>query len=756
MTRRTPLSIAAIFGAMLLFLQLVPTVSAEDEDRDPPARAGRIGYLRGSVSFQPGGQGDWLDAVANRPLTTGDNLWADKDALAEVQIGSTSIRLGSETSVTFLDLDNHVTQLRLSMGSLFFRVRHASSDDTLEISTPNLAFTVNQPGEYRVDVNENGDDTTARVFHGEAEITGAGSSYRLLAGQRGTFSGVDQLRYDVDEVGAYDEFDRWCLDRDQHEDHIQSLRYVSPEITGYEDLDEYGRWRYVPTYGYVWTPVGVPYGWAPYRYGHWVFVAPWGWTWVEQEPWGFAPFHYGRWAFVAGGWCWVPGPVALAPVYSPALVAFVGGGGFHTGVGVGVGWFPLAPGEVYVPWYRTSPRYVQTVNITNTRVTMVEVTNVYHSVTVNRVTNVTYINQRVTNGVTVVNRETFVNARPVAANVVRVDQRQIVSAPINHEVVTTIQPSRQSVIGVGHPVRVAPPPQIMSREVVSTRQPVSFNRPAVVPGETRTFTPAPVRTVRAAPSSEAPVLTRGAHGAVAATSNTGRAVSVENGRGPANYGSSPHPGGEQNPAVVRPGMGGPRPGGQQSFPMTPERGAASPRPGVDQPTTEVRPATPESNRPARELPRPPSSRPEPPQFEGQQQRTVPTYSRPETPRNTSKQPGRAESFPNDNRHQSPVQSEPAPLRPSRPEQPTYSRPETPRNVLQPPAQPQAFPNENRHESVPVERQAVPVAPSRPPERVESAAPRNEAHPAAAPQHPSRQEEHHGSDNQKGKEPEKFR
>ena len=134
MTRRTPLSVAALFGAMLLFLQLVPTVSAQDEDRDPPARAGRIGYLRGSVSFQPGGQGEWLDAVANRTLTTGDNLWADKDSLAEVQIGSTSIRLASETSVTFLDLGNNVTQLRLSMGSLFFRVRHASGDDTVEVS----------------------------------------------------------------------------------------------------------------------------------------------------------------------------------------------------------------------------------------------------------------------------------------------------------------------------------------------------------------------------------------------------------------------------------------------------------------------------------------------------------------------------------------------------------------------------------------------------------------------------------------------
>jgi hypothetical protein len=194
---------------------------------------------------------------------------------------------------------------------------------------------------------------------------------------------------------------------------------------------------------------------------------------VEDEPWGFAPFHYGRWAFVSNGWFWVPGPVVVRPVWAPALVAFVGGGpGFHFSAGVGVGWFPLAPGEVYVPGYRVSRTYVNNVNITNTTVNVTRVTNVYNTVIVNRSTtinNITYVNQRVTNGVTVVSHDAFVNARPVAQNIMRVEPREVVAAPVTRAV--AVEPVRTSVIGAGRPVRVRPPTAVISRPVVAVRTP---------------------------------------------------------------------------------------------------------------------------------------------------------------------------------------------------------------------------------------------------------------------------------------------
>jgi hypothetical protein len=62
-------------------------------DQDPPSRVARMNYTQGSVSFQPGGEGDWVTAVPNRPLTTGDNLWSDLGSRAEMHVGSTAIRL---------------------------------------------------------------------------------------------------------------------------------------------------------------------------------------------------------------------------------------------------------------------------------------------------------------------------------------------------------------------------------------------------------------------------------------------------------------------------------------------------------------------------------------------------------------------------------------------------------------------------------------------------------------------------------------
>src|SRR5208282_4922598 len=111
-------------------------------------------------------------------------------------------------------------------------------------------------------------------------------------------------------------------------------------------------------------------------------------------------FHYGRWAFVAGRWGWVPGPREVRPVYAPALVVFVGGGG--PAMGGNVAWFPLGPREVYVPPYHVSQTYVNQVNISNTTVTQTTVTNVYNTTIVNNtttVTNVTYVNRSVNGAV---------------------------------------------------------------------------------------------------------------------------------------------------------------------------------------------------------------------------------------------------------------------------------------------------------------------------------------------------------------------
>src|SRR5580658_2899153 len=447
---------------------------------DPPTRVARLNYVQGAVSFQPAGAQDWLEADINRPLTTGDNLWADKDSRGEIHIGATAIRLSSETGISFLNLDDRTVQLQLAQGTIEVHLRRLEPGNAFEIDTPNLAFTLAASGEYRIQTDPDGNSTAIIVREGAGQVTGAGESYDLTAGQQYIFNGTDQLTFDAQAAPEFDNFEDWCQAQDQRENSSASARYVSRDVDGYYDLDGNGDWQTDPDYGAVWIPAGVAVGWAPYRYGHWIWIGPWGWTWVGDEPWGFAPYHYGRWAQVRGGsWGWVPGPMVVRPVYAPALVGFVGGAGFGVGVGFGSGfsgvaWFPLGPRDVYIPSYRTSPRYVQNINVTNTRVINVtQVTTAYNNYLVNRnvgASRVDYTYAHNAVAVTAVSRETFVGAKPVATGFVRVTPEQLQNAHVIEQ--TPLAPTRSSyVAATARPARGTPPVAFSERPVVARLNP---------------------------------------------------------------------------------------------------------------------------------------------------------------------------------------------------------------------------------------------------------------------------------------------
>jgi hypothetical protein len=473
--------------ASLLFVcsLAVPRVKADDDD--PPGRVARLSYTHGQVSFNPAGTDDWVGAVVNRPMTTGDKLWTDQDGRAELHIGSAAIRLSGTTGFSFLNLSDRMMQIRLTEGTANLRVRRLEEDEAIEIDTPNIAFSVLRPGLYRVSVNEEGDTTMVTVRDGQGEATGGGSAFTVHPGELGVFIGTDSLSANVEGMPDDDDFDRWCDQRDLREDHAVSRRYVSEDVIGYEDLDDNGGWRAVPEYGEVWFPHTTVVGWAPYRYGHWAYIAPWGWTWVDDAPWGFAPFHYGRWVTVGGAWGWIPcrpPVVAVAyvrPVYAPALVAWVGGPHFAVGVGVGggfaagvnVGWFPLGPREVFVPSYPVSRRYVNNVNISNTTVNQTVVNNYYNTTVVNKnvtVNNVRYVNQSVPGAVTATSGQNFSSAQPVGRNLVAVNSREIASAPVA-VAAPAVAPPKQAVLGSGAVTNFHPPAALATRPVVAKSTP---------------------------------------------------------------------------------------------------------------------------------------------------------------------------------------------------------------------------------------------------------------------------------------------
>ena len=425
-------------------LLCIAAPKARADEGDPPTRAARISYTDGSVSLQPGGTGEWGSAAKNRPMTIGDKIWADKDSRAELQAGQAAIHIGSMTALSFLNLDENVTQMRLAEGSLNFRVRDLREGELYEVDAPNLAFTVKQAGAFRIDVNENGDGTRVTVIRGEGQVTAGGKTYDIHGGERGEFNGTDNVQYTISQAPGPDGLDRWASERDLREDNSTSAEYVSRDTVGYSDLDDNGSWRDEPEYGHVWYPSSVSVGWAPYSYGYWSWVGPWGWSWVDYSPWGFAPFHYGRWAFIGSRWGWCPGPIFARPVFGPAFVGFFGGSHFGAGFGFGggIGWFPLGFGEPFFPGFRCSHGFVERINVRNT---FIRNTTILNS---SNMRNFNFVHARNVNAVTVASRSTFVNGQAINRGSVHLTQASLRGAEMTNR--AGFSPNRQSSFGAAN------------------------------------------------------------------------------------------------------------------------------------------------------------------------------------------------------------------------------------------------------------------------------------------------------------------
>lgn len=455
-----------LIAASLLALVQPAAWAQQSAPLDPPGRVARLNLTEGAVSFAPADGNAWTSAVLNRPLTSGDRLWTGPRARSELHVGSTALRMNEQTSLDFLTLDDDVVQLRLAQGTLQLRVRALFEGQRLEVDTPNLAFVISEPGNYRLDVNPASDSTRVVVQSGGGVIYGdSGAAVNLGSQQQASYTGT-QLTPAAPGAAWQDSFDHWAAERDRREDQSVSARDIPRETIGYLQLDAYGDWFQDPGYGAVWLPRAVPVNWAPYRMGHWDWIAPWGWTWIDDAPWGFAPFHYGRWAQIGPRWAWVPGRLAARPVYAPALVAFVGGnsGGLNWSISIGsgglarpsLGWFPLAPGEAFRPHYRVSPRYINQVNQNIVVNSAVNVSNVYRY-------------QRQPAAVTAVSRDDFTRGHPVRGNqhllsTAELDRAQVV---VEHSAI----PQRPDVRERPRPVAPAalPPATVITRPVVGRR-----------------------------------------------------------------------------------------------------------------------------------------------------------------------------------------------------------------------------------------------------------------------------------------------
>ena len=342
--------------------------------------------FRDAVTYSRGDDPDeWDDAIENVPLTIGDRIYAPENGQAEVQLSSGNfVRLAPRSYLSTLNLSDDVKQFYLGEGAASFNIKRLQSDEVIEIDTPNVSVTFDEPGQYRVAVDDDG-NSRVTVRRGRVTVAASGREIAVENGEMRVY-GIDSPRYEIVGLPATDAFDRWVSERDNRfeRSYSDAYRHASEDIIGAEDLADSGRWEEIPEYGYAWTPSRVAAGWAPFSDGRWYWQDPWGWSWISNQRWGWATSHYGRWTSHRSRWYWVPVRPRTRVRYAPAVVEFVR-------VRDHVGWFPLHPRDRHIPWWerRDRQRFDR---------------------------NVTYVNRT---HVTVVNHNTFITARPVNKYIVR-------------------------------------------------------------------------------------------------------------------------------------------------------------------------------------------------------------------------------------------------------------------------------------------------------------------------------------------------
>ncbi len=508
--------------AAVLALLLSTFLFAAPAQADPAGRIGRISLLSGTVNLYNPESGDSFVAPLNQPLTSGDVLSTEPGSRAEIQIGSTTVRLDAGSRLELDRIDDEQVRLYLAEGRSIVKISSADAANDFSMETPNGRFTARSTGIYRFDTDAN--STTGTAYYGNLYFETSDSALDIGPGQNAQFWQDGQTRFRM-LTPPNDEFTQWSAARDQRPAKNTYSRYVSPEMTGAEDLDAYGNWSETPEFGAIWYPRAVAADWAPYRNGQWAWVAPWGWTWVGREPWGFAPFHYGRWVQHRGAWGWVPGTRIARPVYAPAMVAWIGSPGVSLSLSIGsrptVGWFPLAPREVYVPAYRSSVNYVRNINVTHvTRITNAIVSNPQAAMQ-----HAHYAHRDRPQAVTVVPAEVVTHRRPVNAEVISQrdhralrDQPLRASAPVSAPQATpqSEQRNRQERPNSGLPRRdheqqmpavvspaaaPVPVPQRNERPTPEVVRPRPQGRPEVIEAR-RQEVPAPSATTQTMPPVE--------------------------------------------------------------------------------------------------------------------------------------------------------------------------------------------------------------------------------------------------------------
>jgi len=312
--------------AVLAAAFLVVPASAESK-----ARIVRLSEVQGTVQIDRTA-GDGFDkAFLNLPVIEGCKLKTGKDGRAEVEFedGST-LRLAPNSEVNFTrlalgDAGQKLTAVRLVSGTVYANLHPKKGDgdektgDQFLLSFAHDSLTLSEAAHFRLQLADAA--ATLAVFKGKVNATSPSEQIEVAEKHSATIDlAKDNLPSDdpakknsfvIAKNYEQEPSDTWDRQQTNYHDRYASAggsSISSPYGYGMSDLNYYGSFMTVPSYGNVWQPYFIGANWSPFQDGGWAFYPGAGYMWVSGYPWGWMPYNYGNWAFVPGfGWVWQPG-----------------------------------------------------------------------------------------------------------------------------------------------------------------------------------------------------------------------------------------------------------------------------------------------------------------------------------------------------------------------------------------------------------------------------------------------------------------
>lgn len=271
------------------------------------ARIVRLSYISGEVQLDRG-QGAGLDrAVMNMPVIQGTQIvTGNGEAEIEFEDGST-VRLAPNTEASFPVLALRggatVSQVTITAGTAYFDYeRHNDNDLSVQFGG-NPTIDLRRSVRFRAEVDEN--SAQLAVFKGELDIYGVSNSVQVTKNETITLDLNDPEHYALANIIQPGPYDAWNNDRARYRTQYATARANGAYGFAYGELDNYGRYTYVPGYGNMWRPWNVGMSWSPFADGAWVYYPGYGYRWVSAYPWGWLPYNTGIWSWISGfGWAW--------------------------------------------------------------------------------------------------------------------------------------------------------------------------------------------------------------------------------------------------------------------------------------------------------------------------------------------------------------------------------------------------------------------------------------------------------------------